>query len=311
MRIHVHETAKSMILNAIDTKTKCSREARTSMLQMMQLLVNKFRADRIKFEDGKYLHDIMIELVKTTHSPRVYQTLAYFSASALAAYEPCSTELITLMMERISDPTYGRKIAQSFSILLAPSPVINEGNFCVLRPLRFGRLYNLTVDHIVNVWRLNEDRAIKENCLIALGSILRYMPAKNLQENAKQIFPVVLAGANVADNSTQEACMNIMIVLMPANPSLVEEHLDSVINRMTERTHNTYDCPSDATVEGRSKALEVLAILPSIVKTEHLTKRRNRVMSELDVALDDCSREVRTRADKCKMIWFNLIMNEA
>ncbi|KAM3077509.1 hypothetical protein ACMFMG_006848 [Clarireedia jacksonii] len=310
MRIQVHETAKSMILNATDTVTKCSRQARTSMLQMMQLLVNKFRADRTKFEDGKYLHDIMIELVKTAPSPRVYQALAYFSAAALAAYEPCSTELITLMMERISDAKYGRKIAQSFSILLAPSPVMNEVNFCTLRPLRFGKLYSLTFDYLINVWRSNENREVKESCLIALGSVLRYMPAKNLQENATQIFPIVLAGTDVADNSTKEACMNIMIILIPGNPSLVEEHLDSVINRMTDRTHNTYDSPSDATVEGRSKALEVLAILPSIVKTELLIKRRNRVMSELDVALDDCSREVRARADKCKMIWFNLISSE-
>ncbi|PQE11593.1 dna repair transcription protein [Rutstroemia sp. NJR-2017a WRK4] len=311
MKIQVHETAKSMILNAIDMETKCSREARTSMLQLMQLLVNKFGADRTKFEDGKYLHDIMIELVTTAPSPRVYQTLAYFSAAALAAYEPCTTQLITLMMERISDPKYGRKIAQSFSILLAPSPVINEANFCTLRPLRFGRLYSLTVDYLVNVWRSSGDREVKESCLIALGSVLRYMPAKNLQDNAAQIFSVVLAGTDVADNSTKEACMNIMIVLMPGNPSLVEEHLDSVINRMTERTHNTYDCPSDATVEGRCKALEVLAILPSIVRTELLIKRRNRVMKELDVALDDCSREVRARADKSKMIWFNLVTIEA
>ncbi|QSZ32648.1 hypothetical protein DSL72_002227 [Monilinia vaccinii-corymbosi] len=310
--LKINETAKSMLLNSISTQNDCSRLARISMLQMMQLLINKFGADKQLFEDGESLHSTMLELVKGASSKpdseayQIYQTLAYFAAAALAAYEPCSTVLIDVMMQGISDPKRGRKIAQSFAILLAPSNIMNDANFCILRPLRFGRLYSLTINRLISLWRSGEESRIKDNCLIALIGILRFMPAKILQENAAQILPLALSGTNVSDKATKDASMNIMVVLMPKNPSLIEEHLDSIINRMTDRTHNTYDSPSDATVEGRSKALDVLAMLPSLVEKETLLRRKNGVLKELDVALDDCSREVRMRADRCKMIWFNL-----
>ncbi|KAI9650925.1 hypothetical protein NHQ30_000960 [Ciborinia camelliae] len=312
LRLKVHETAKSMLLNAISVQNNCTRQARISMLQMVQLLVNKFGADKELFEDGNPLHNVMLELVKeATSKPdqeayQIYQALAYFAAAALAAYEPCSMALIDVMMQGISDPKRGRKIAQSFAILLAPSNTMNESNFCILRPLRFGRLYSITVNQLIDLWRSNEDSRIKDNCLIALVAILRYMPAKILQGNAAQILPLALAGTNVPDKATKDASMNIMIVLMPQNPGLIEEHLDSIINRMTDRTHNTYNSPSDATVEGRSKALDVLAMLPTLVENGLLLKRKNAVFRELDIALDDCSREVRMRADRCKMVWFNL-----
>lgn len=307
-----HETAKSMLLNAISVENKCSRPARLGMLQMLQLLVNKFGADKKSFEDGKLLHDVMLQLVKeATSKPdpeayQIYQALAYFAAATVAAYEPCSTALINAMMQGISDPKRGRKIAQSFAILLAPSNIMNDSNFCTLRPLRFGRLYSTTVSELITLWRSNDNSRIKENCLIALVGILRYMPAKILQDNAAQILPIALAGTDVPDKATKDASMNIMIVLMPENPSLIEEHLDSIINRMTDRTHNTYDSPSDATVEARSKALDVLGMLPTLVENGLLLKRKNAVLKELGIALDDCSREVRMRADRCKMIWFNL-----
>lgn len=279
---------------------------------MVQLLVNKFGANKVLFEDGKPLHNVMLELVNEAISKpdqeayQIYQALAYFAAAAVAAYEPCSTALIDVMMQGISDPKRGRKIAQSFAILLAPSNTMNDSNFCILRPLRFGRLYSTTVNQLITLWRSNEDSRIKDNCLIALVGILRYMPAKILQSNAAQILPITLAGTNVPDKTTKDASMNIMIVLMPENPGLIEEHLDSIINRMTDRTHNTYDSPSDATVEGRSKALDVLAMLPTLIENGLLLKRKNSVLKELNIALDDCSREVRMRADRCKMIWLNL-----
>lgn len=301
-----------MLFNSISVQNNCSRQARISMLQMMQLLINKFGADKELFEDGKALHDIMLDLVKEASTMRdseayqIYQALAYFASAALAAYEPCSTSLIEAMVRGISEPKRGRKIAQSFAILLSPSNTMNEKNFCILRPLRFGRLYSLTVDQLITLWRSSEDSHIKNNHLIALIGLLRYMPAKILQSNAAQILPVTLAGTNVPDKATKDASMNIMIVLMPENPKLVEEHLDSIINRMTDRTHNTYDSPSDATVEGRSKALDVLAMIPLLVENSVLVKRRLLLLKELDVALDDCSREVRMRADRCKMVWYNL-----
>ena len=100
--------------------------------------------------------------------------------------------------------------------------------------------------------------------------------------------------------------INLIKGLIVACPDVVSEYVDSVINRMTDRTHNTYDSPSDASVKCRAAALEVLALLVESVENRKLLPRKAKVLVELDTALDDCSRTVRTAAERTKMHWFNL-----
>jgi DNA repair/transcription protein MET18/MMS19 len=75
---------------------------------------------------------------------------------------------------------------------------------------------------------------------------------------------------------------------------------------MTDRTHNTYFSPSDANAACRVAALEVLGLLPKYIDSTALLQRKSKVMSELDTALNDVSVEVRQKAQKCKMGYFNL-----
>lgn len=75
---------------------------------------------------------------------------------------------------------------------------------------------------------------------------------------------------------------------------------------MVSRTRNTYYSPSDANVECRAAAIDVLALLVEHVGKTQVLKRKARVLSELDVAVDDCSVVVRERAVRCRLAWFNL-----
>jgi DNA repair/transcription protein MET18/MMS19 len=285
------------------------------MLHFLQLLINKFGATKEKIEnEDRNLVSIMIELAAScvtkteqVQVERIYQTLAYFTAACLAAGDRSDKDLIPQMLLGISNPIAGRKVAQSFRILLVPSQVMNENNFCVMRKLRKQRLYQLTVDHIIDSWRGTQSKDHKENYLIALAGIFAYMEPKILEDNAETIFPLVLEGTNVNDDHTMYTYIQLIRTLVITTPDVVSAHVDSIINRMTDRTHNTYDSPSDASVKCRAAALEVLALLVSHIERRELLRRKAKIMVELDVALDDCSRTVRSAAERTKMRWFNLV----
>ena len=306
-----------MIENAIMTKD-CSPVSRISMFYFVQLLINKFGATKEKIDnEDRGLARIMLDLTVASTSnsdemevQRTYQTLAYFTAASLAIGDSSVKDLIAQMISGISNPNVGRKVAQSFRLLLAPSEVMNEENFCIIRKLRKQRLYHQAVDQLIGKWRANDSKDLKENILIALAGIFANMDPKVLHDNAEKIFPVIIEGTNVDDDHTMYTNISLICHLVTVCPEIAATHVDSIINRMTDRTHNTYDSPSDASVKCRVAALEVLALLVSHLERGMLLKRKAKIMIELDISLDDCSRSVRSAAERTKMNWFNLVENE-
>lgn len=309
-----------MIKNATSVaNNECSPNARVSMLHFLQLLINKFGATKEKSnsEDCTVLQ-FMTQLAESCSTKtddleleRIYQTLAYFTAASLAAMDRSDKTLIEHMILGIKHSRVGRKVAQSFRILLAPSQVMNEQNFCVLRKIRKQRLYQFTVDTIIGMWRESKEEDAKGNCLIALAGIFAHMENNILEENAATIFPIILEGTNVQnDDFTKLTYIQLIRSLIPTSSSVVLSHLDSVINRMTHQTHNTDKSPSNASVNCRATALDVLALLVMHVEKRDLLKRKAKIMVELDIASNDRSRIVRQSAERCKMRWFNLLENE-
>jgi DNA repair/transcription protein MET18/MMS19 len=319
LKIHVGTTALAMIKNAISTATDCSAYARISMLHFLQLLVNKFGAakERIENEEGSL---VQIMLNRAANSlvtsdeleiQHTYQTLAYFTAACLATGDGAVKDLISQMVSGIGHPVVGRKVAQSFRILLAPSEVMIEQNFCVMRKLRKQRLYHLSVDKIIAMWRESTTKELKNNYLIALAGVFAFMEPKILEDNAEKIFPLILEGTNVDDDHTMHTFILLIRALVIACPEVAATHIDSIINRMTDRTHNTYESPSDASVKCRAAALKVLSLLVSHMERRVVLRRKAKIMVELDVALDDCSRTIRSAAERTKMRWFNLLEADA
>lgn len=315
LKIRVGDTALAMLLNAVSTENGSSKLSRTSMLWFLQLLVNKFGAlDEALANEPRTLVQIMVDLVNSSSSKsdreidNIYRTLAYFTSATVAAHKPQSSTLLDLMMKGISNPRNGRKVAQSFRVILAPSEIMNEQNFCFLRKLRKQRVFSLAAIPLIDLWRASEAKESKENALLAFAGLLAYMEPVTLKENATSIIPVLLEGTNVQnDDWAKHAFIQAILNLLPLCPNVFENHLDSLINRMTDRTHNTYDSPSDSSVRCRAAALDVLALLVQHIPPPLLIRRKAKLMSELNVALDDCSYTVRNRADKCKMAWFNLV----
>lgn len=318
MNIEIGDTALAMLLNAVSTESQASPFARRSMLESLQLLVNKYSAldwsiDQSVGNESRKLVDVMVDLVASCPSKseeeahNIYQALAFLTAAAVAAQKPQATALLELMITGIASPRHGRKIAQSFRIILAPSDMMSEQNFCYVRRLRKQRVFTIAVTPLMNMWRTSVNQEVKGNALLALTGLLYYMEPTILKENIGSVLPVILEGANVQnDDWAKHASIQTILTLLPLCPEAMESHLDSLINRMTDRTHNTLVSPSDSNVSCRAAALDVLALLVRHISPAVLTRRKAKLMFELDVALDDCSSTVRNRADQCKMAWFNL-----
>jgi len=314
-KFEVVDVARAMLENLTSHNSDCSPFARRSIFHFLQLLVNKFGAAKqtIGGTDKGLVH-IMTQAIeqassnKSKQAMNTYQTLAYFAAASLAALDPSTNPLIQLMLANIGNVIYGRKVAQSFRLLLSPSEILTKENFCFIRPLRKGRLYELAAKPLIATWRTSQDSFVKENALVAVVGIIAFLEPAMLADNSADIIPVLLEGTKIQDDKfAKEACTKVLLDITPLAPLIVEQHLTSVIDRMTDRIRNTYDAPSDSSVQCRAMALEVLLKLTEHVKPNLLLKKKPALMRELDFALEDVSFEVRHKAERCKMGWFNLL----
>ncbi|CAG8953775.1 hypothetical protein HYFRA_00006666 [Hymenoscyphus fraxineus] len=338
--IGVVKNTITMIEASISTTVEASELARISFLYNMQLLVNKYHAGSHSALDYGHptLGDWMLSIVQKAQSgtpmqiDNVYRTLAYYTAASLAAYQSGGSEakqFLTQMIEGIAIPGHSLKISQSLRILLAPSPILTKKNFCTIRPLRQGLLFNHAAKELIDLWRSTEDQDIKGNYLVALAGILAFLDPAMLVDNVEMLFPAILEGTNCGhDEWTQETFIQLVFTLVPLATGVIEEHLDSVISRMTDRIKvsggtaggiatgasaaetesvvNEVANTVGASVKGRAMALEVLTLLVSHVDAGKLGVRKFRVVGEVDGALSDSRRVVRHKAEVCKMVWFNL-----
>ncbi|KAI6712818.1 hypothetical protein JHW43_004635 [Diplocarpon mali] len=313
LRISAGDLAATMILNAISLNNQSSPFSQSAILSLLQLLVNKFGASKETLGNGVTLLAFMKTVLDDSPSlssvqvDKAYQVLAYFSAASLASFDPTMAPLISYMVSGVGDVKYGRKIAKYFRILLASSPILTAENYCTVRKLRKSRLYTLAVDPLIISLKGANTKDLRENYLIAIAGVIFYMEPTYLSEgtNAERLMPLILEGVNVTDDDfTKVAYLKILVGILPLCPALIQEHLDSVLNRVSDRLRNTYDAPSDGSVQCRILAVQVLTLLILLMKPSTLVQRSIKFLKELDAAKNDVSWEVRQKATQCRMQWF-------
>lgn len=306
-----------MIRNAVSAESTGSRFGRLCMLWFLQLLVSKYRAAgeplpasfEASMQQPLQVMTAEVAACATKSDQEIkntYQTLAYFTAASIACFDRGVEMLVGMMLSALSDPKYGRKVGQSFRILLAKSEIMDKANFCKIRALRFQKAVSLIVIPLQGAYASPmTSRVEKDNIVIALAGVLAHMEP-SMVADAFGFSSIMLSGCISSDEFTKETFIHLLHSLIPFCPKDAESHIDTVIRLMTDRTHNTYDSPSDASVRCRAKALDVLMILTEHLPVAVLLQRRAKLLPELDLALDDCSRVVRVKAQQAKMKWLRL-----
>lgn len=310
LALNIGQYASKMLQASMSTSIHASPLAKISFLYFLQLLVNKFSAGTQRASpESPTTFEVLLSILHAASErtseevENIYRTLSYYTSASLLAFHREPTEkLLGRMIEGIAIPEHGLKIAQSFRILIGPSPVLTKKHFCNVRPLHQSFLFSRGVLELIGLWRETQDTEVKGNYLVALAGILGYIDTTHLVDNVSSIFPAILEGTNSTDSWSQESFIKVIHTLIPLCSDTIEEHLDSVIARMTGRIHGD----KNASVRCRAMALEVLTLLVKHVDAGKLVSRKFKVVGEIDVALDDMRREVRHKAEVCKMVWFNL-----
>jgi len=305
--------AAEMIRNAVSIGPNSISSAfgRISMLHMLQILVNKFGADEEVTEQGPNpLFYVMQDFVVACSSKpsleieRTLQTLAYYTAAAVAVNSRESTKLIKLMLESVIKSTseVSSIAAKTFRIVLAPSEILTPGNFCNIWALRQGKFFGTSFGPLREMW-VRGDRSDKNSALVALAGVLGYLNAEAYTDNvhAPALLPLILDGMGIpGDDWAKATFIKILHNLILLCPDLIQEHLRSAIHRLTDRTHNSLDSPSDSNASCRVLALEALRSIITTLPVPLVLKEKRHLEAELDLALDDISRNVREKAQNCK-----------
>lgn len=321
----VGHMAASAIYRIAKIESAASSCIRIAMLYYAQILIAKFHCSRDKLPDGKTVLDVIKLLVSTsqneslTYTMRVYQIIVYLAAASFACYDRQTMEpLFDILCKGLSpshnNPQVCALVAKSFRMILADSFILNENNYIKIRPLRKGLLLELIkpliIQHHIDSQLMPQSPShhnrIQEHYLVAIIGILGHIEHQLILDNFEinDLISLVLDGTNVPNDDWAKAeYIKLMHMLVLNRPEIMQLHIDSVIERMIERTHNTLEAPSDGNVECRILALKVLHALIEKFGQSLLLQRRTHLIAELAVAKDDCHADVRYLASQCSLAW--------
>ncbi|TQS38304.1 hypothetical protein Golomagni_01191 [Golovinomyces magnicellulatus] len=315
--------AKSTILRLLNLDERINSRIRITILYYLQILIAKFHCSRDELKDGGKLLDFIELLVADSrhktpqYIQQLYQIIAYLTTASFACYDlkmmrPIFKILCDGLDPENHDPKTCTLVAQSFRLILAKSRILSEDNYVQVRSLRKGYLLELTKPLFTQYHFYSKlvtqnngcQTKGKDSYLIALIGILRSMELTLLLNviSIEELITLTLDGTNVSNDDWAKAeYIKLLRNLIREQPEHMEKHIDSIIGRMIERTHNTLERPSDANVECRILALEVLRLVIEKFSLSLMLSRKVALMTELAVAKDDCHAGVRQAAAQCSL----------
>ncbi|KAF2480474.1 Dos2-interacting transcription regulator of RNA-Pol-II-domain-containing protein [Neohortaea acidophila] len=287
------------------------------ILRHLSLLINKYINPKTL---QPTLEAAGIKLDTLLSSPTATPTstsLAFTTLKALLIQgrsPALTTTYLQALLALLSDPT--ASIAQRFPALLAEDDILIKENHCLVSGLYKQRTFNQTVPLLIAaVQQASSDPQIKQNHLIALSGILKWLPYSMLQPSLSALVPPLLQTLDLPAPDAKAPALTIFESVLMHEPSLVAEHTASLITRLlnsTTTTAATNTTPGQTSVTAanvasvRAKALQCLTLVPRQLKRETVVPYRRQVVKKLMFCLDDGKREVRAEAVRCRKAWLGL-----
>lgn len=289
--------------------------AQESVLGLIALLFNKWTvppASDVDTKTGSLPQELILENLKTLDSKtdvqaaNILRMSVVFTMAANLKGARGTSELLHMHVNLLSNKRHGSKLAREFKYILAPSELLSKENFAVMRGPYKQRPYAICVPQIVDLFKACNDPEMKSNYLVALSGILKYTPTEVVLPEIESLLPILLQSMETFGSSVKAASIEVLRTAIVESPSSVEGHLQSIINRLYDRIHNTLDDPSDAPSTVRVMALKCLGAIPGHLNSAIALRYKSEVLRELEYALNDVKRNVRDEAVRCRFAWFNL-----
>jgi DNA repair/transcription protein MET18/MMS19 len=281
---------------------------------LMALLINKWNGHMsASGAPDSFPQMLLSDLLKSVVSmpddqaTNLIRMAIVFTMAANLKSDRTANSLLQMLVDLLGNKKHGSKVAKDFRHVLAPSGLLNNENFALMRGLYKQRPYGICVPRILELFKACADPEIKSNYLVALSGILMFTPKEVLLPAVEALLPMILQSMDATGPSVKAASINVVRTAIVESPSSVEGHIRSIIHRLLDRIRNTLEDPSDAPSAIRVIALNCLGAIPGHLNTALALSYKAEVMRALESALNDVRRNVRDEAVRCRFAWFGLV----
>jgi DNA repair/transcription protein MET18/MMS19 len=275
---------------------------RLAILQQISLITNKFIPTSFLKETLDPLFHAPQNLLSPTTLNETNIRIIFAMLKALVLRNaPRLTEIFTFLTSSLSNPVNGKSVAHGFATLLQPDDILQKENYCTISPLYKQKTFAILVPNIAKGFREAES-GTKENYLIALAEIIRYLAFSVLEPGLSTLTPLLLQTLDLTGNDDVKAgTIDTLSTILVQKPEAVEEHTSSLISRLLGCAVSK---GNSAVV--RAKALKCLTLVVEKVRGELVIPFRKGVVKRLIFACDDAKRGVRSEAVRCRAKWIEL-----
>ncbi len=289
--------------NTILSASSASSAEASICMRHLALLINKYidpKAMESTLTDAK----IEVTSLLSSTSSALSTGIAFTIVKALLI-QGRSAALTTKYMQALLQllSTSEKTVARRFTSLLAEDNILTKENHCLVSGLYKQKTFNQVVPGIIEAVR-TADPDKKPNYLIALSGILRWLPYSMIETSLASLIPPLLQTLDLNAPEDQEAknpALTIFESVLMHDPSLVTEHVASLITRLLSSTTR----PTN-TAAVRAKSLQCLTLVPRQLSQEKVVPYRRQVVKKLMPCLDDPRRDVRVEAVRCRKAWLGL-----
>ena len=224
------------------------------------------------------------------------------------------SEILTYLLNLLSSLSHGLPSARGFSLLLAPDEILSKENGATIRLLAKQRVFTICIPRLAADFR-SGDPAVKQNYLIALSGILKYVPTDILMPEISTLLPLLLQSLDLPETNVKAATIETLSIILVESPEAVEEHMASLVTRLLKAAaaaaaaiddSKSSSSSSNNSTRVRQSALRCLRLAPGKVKESKLLPLKGKVTWELRGCLDDRKRGVRKEAIECRAQWLGL-----
>ena len=276
-------------------------QVRQAVLRQIGLLTNKFCLPQEIDAVLAIFQNLVSGLSEITSAPENAVRIVFWIAKGLILRLAKTDEILERLLDLLTIQACGAACARGFGLLLAPDEILSKENGAKIRLLAKQKVFNKCVPKVADEYRTAKP-VIKSNYLVALGGILKHIPAEVVMPEIDTILPLLLQSLDLEDSDVKATTIKTLTIVSQENSKAMEGHVGSLVGRLLRCV--TY--PEANSVSVRHNALRCLRTFPGRTKGSTVLPYKNKVTRGLLNALDDPKRHVRKEAVECRAAWYNM-----
>ena len=276
-------------------------QVRQAVLRQIGLLTNKFCLPQEIDAVLAIFQNLVSGLSGITSAPENAVRIVFWIAKGLVLRLAKTDEILDRLLNLLTNQECGAACARGFGLLLAPDEILSKENGAKIRLLAKQKVFNKCVPKVANGYRTAKS-VTKSNYLVALGGILKHIPAEVVMPEIDTILPLLLQSLDLEDSVVKATIIETLTIVSHENSKAMEEHVGSLVGRLLRCV--TYTEANSISV--RRNALRCLRTFPGWTKGSIVLPYKNKVTRGLLNALDDPKRHVRKEAVECRAAWYNM-----